>query len=72
MLFSDTYGGIEAEKLQHLFQPFFTMEPDAKKTGLSLAIAKQIICGHGGEITAESQLGRGTTFHVKLPVEQVL
>ena len=71
LLFSDTCGGIEPEKLQHLFEPFFTTEPDAKETGLSLAIAKQIVCGHGGEITVESRPGRGTTFHVKLPVEQV-
>lgn len=71
LLFSDTCGGIKPEKLQYLFEPFFTTEPDAKETGLSLAIAKQIICGHGGEITAESRPGRGTTFRVKLPVEQV-
>jgi PAS domain S-box-containing protein len=71
LLFSDTCGGIEPEKLQYLFEPFFTTEPDAKETGLSLAIAKQIVCGHGGEITAESRPSRGTTFHVKLPVEQV-
>jgi two-component system sensor kinase FixL len=71
LLFSDTCGGIEPEKLQYLFEPFFTTEPDDKETGLSLAIAKRIVCGHGGEITAESRPGRGTTFHVKLPVEQV-
>ncbi|MHC4461635.1 MAG: ATP-binding protein [Planctomycetota bacterium] len=69
--FSDTCGGIEPEKMQYLFEPFFTAQAGAKETGLSLAIAKQIVCTHGGHITAESRPARGTTFRVTLPVNNV-
>jgi PAS domain S-box-containing protein len=67
--FADTCGGIEPEKLQYIFEPFFTAEPGAKDTGLGLAIAKQIVCAHGGNVVAKSKPGHGTTFYVKLPVE---
>jgi PAS domain S-box-containing protein len=69
--FSDTCGGIEAEKLQNIFEPFSIAEPTVQKTGLGLAIAKQIIRAHGGNITAESQPHQGTTFYVTLPVEKI-
>ncbi|MHC4260616.1 MAG: two-component system sensor histidine kinase NtrB [Planctomycetota bacterium] len=69
--FADTCGGIEPEKLQHIFEPFRAKELGVKDAGLSLAIAKQIICAHGGKIVAESKPGRGTTFYVRLPVEHV-
>ena len=68
--FSDTCGGIEPEKLQDIFEPFFTATAGTKDTGLGLAVAKQIICDHGGHITAESRPGTGTTFCVTLPVEE--
>lgn len=68
--FSDTCGGIEPEELQHIFKPFFTTELNAKGTGLGLTIAKQIICAHGGKITAKSQVGKGITVYVTLPIEQ--
>ncbi len=71
LCFSDTCGGIEAEKLQNIFEPFSIAEPTVQKTGLGLAIAKQIICAHGGNITAESQPHQGTTFYVTLPVEKI-
>jgi PAS domain S-box-containing protein len=69
--FSDTCGGIEPSRLQHIFDPFFVAEPDARQSDLGLAVAKRIICDYGGEIIAESRPGQGTTFHVKLPIEQV-
>ncbi len=69
--FADTCGGIEPEKIQYLFEPFFVAQAGAKMTGLNLAIAKQIVSTHGGNISAESEPGRGTTIIVTLPVEQV-
>jgi PAS domain S-box-containing protein len=62
---SDTGEGIPDENLDHLFEPFFT----TKFTGLGmgLAICNDIIQRHGGKLTVESQLGRGTTFTVWLP-----
>ncbi|MHC4546434.1 MAG: ATP-binding protein, partial [Planctomycetota bacterium] len=47
------------------------VQSGAKETGLSLAIAKQIVCTHGGQIIAVSRPGRGTTFRVTLPVENI-
>ena len=69
--FSDTCGGIEEAKVQHIFEPFFTGAPAANTAGLSLTVAKQIVCEYGGDITAESQLGQGTILRMILPIEQV-
>ncbi len=69
--FADTCGGIEHGNIQNLFEPFFAAKPDTKVTGLNLAIAKQIISTHGGNISAESKPGQGTTIIVTLPVEQI-
>lgn len=67
--FSDTCGGINSEKLQKIFDPFIADSPT--QTGLGLAIAKRIISTNGGEITAQSQPGQGTTFIIKLPVQKL-
>jgi len=64
---ADTGGGISAARLPRLFEPFFTTKPAG--TGLGLAITRQIIEQHGGTISLESEPGKGTTFHVSLPVE---
>ena len=72
LVFSDICGGIEPEMVQHIFKPFFTAEEGAREKGLGLAIAQRIVCAHGGKITAENHPGRGTTFHVRLPVQKVL
>lgn len=61
----DTGCGIPPENLPHLFDPFYTTRP--KGTGLGLAIAHEIIQAHGGRIEVESEVGRGTTFHIYLP-----
>jgi signal transduction histidine kinase len=63
--FSDTGGGIAAEHLSRIFQPFFTTK--AQGTGLGLAIAARVVEQHGGRITVESLVGRGTTFTIVLP-----
>jgi signal transduction histidine kinase len=69
--FADTCGHIEPQRLQHIFEPFFTGEPDAKEKNFDLAIAKEITRTHDGSITAESQPDQGTTFRVILPVQNV-
>jgi two-component system, NtrC family, sensor histidine kinase PilS len=63
---SDTGHGIEKEKTNKIFTPFFTTRE--RGTGLGLAIANRIAISHGGEIKIESEVGRGTTCKVLLPV----
>lgn len=63
---ADTGGGIPAEDLGKIFEPFFSTK--RKGTGLGLAIVHQIVEGHGGEISVESREGIGTTFKILLPV----
>jgi two-component system, NtrC family, sensor kinase len=65
---SDTGCGISEENLGKLFTPFFTTKPVGKGTGLGLSIVYGIIKMHRGQITVNSQAGRGTTFTVTLPV----
>ena len=69
---TDTGIGIAEEDLPQLFEKFKqvsdTLKTNQKGTGLGLPICKQIVDYHGGEITVESQLGKGTTFTVKLPI----
>jgi signal transduction histidine kinase len=67
--FSETGVEIEPESLPHIFEPFFIIAPGMKETGLGLAVAKQIVCSHGGEISVENQPGFGSTFHVTLPTK---
>ena len=69
---TDDGVGISAEDQQHLFTEFFrSTNPDALArpgTGLGLAIVARIVTRHGGRIDVDSELGRGTTFRVMLPV----
>lgn len=65
---ADTGCGIPDEIRQQIFEPFFTTKEVGKGTGLGLSISYDIIRKHGGEITVESEVGRGTTFIVKLPI----
>jgi len=66
--FSDDGPGISKENLGHLFDPFFTTKEVGKGTGLGLSICHGIITEHGGRIQAESELGKGATFVVELPI----
>ncbi|OGO32406.1 MAG: hypothetical protein A2Z29_02345 [Chloroflexi bacterium RBG_16_56_11] len=66
--FSDTGCGIPAENLEKIFEPLFTTKP--KGIGLGLAISKRLIEQNGGKIEVISQLGKGATFTVKLPLEK--
>lgn len=63
----DTGRGISEELLARLFDPFFTTKSAGQGTGLGLAICKKIVEFYGGEISVESQVGRGARFRVALP-----
>ena len=66
--FADDGPGIPKENLSRLFTPFFTTKEVGKGTGLGLSICQGIVTEHGGRIWAESELGKGATFIVELPV----
>jgi two-component system NtrC family sensor kinase len=66
--FTDTGHGIRPEDLGHIFDPFFTTKDPGHGTGLGLAISKGIVEKHKGTITVTSQVGKGTTFVIRLPV----
>jgi two-component system, NtrC family, sensor kinase len=63
----DTGHGIPKENLAQIFDPFFTTKPQGKGTGLGLSICHGIIERLGGKISAASEVGRGSSFTVKLP-----
>lgn len=65
--FQDTGTGISEENLKKTFKPFFTMKEPNKGTGLGLTICLDIIKNHGGTITAESIVGKGSKFVITLP-----
>jgi two-component system NtrC family sensor kinase len=66
--FADTGLGIVPDVRRRLFEPFFTTKEEG--AGLGLSISHGIIQAHGGEISATSEPGQGSTFTVWLPVEQ--
>jgi signal transduction histidine kinase len=66
--FSDDGPGIPPENMRKLFSPFFTTKEVGKGTGLGLSICYGIVTNHGGRIYAQSELGKGATFVVELPV----
>jgi two-component system sensor histidine kinase ResE len=68
----DTGPGIPTEQIRHVFERFYRADLKAGKAGagLGLAIARQIVLAHGGDITAKSTLGKGTQFVVRLPVSR--
>jgi signal transduction histidine kinase len=65
---SDTGSGIAPEVLPRIFDPFFTTKQRGTGTGLGLSIALEIVQKHGGQITVESRVGRGTTFTLTFAV----
>lgn len=65
---SDTGCGIPKENLSKVFDPFFTTKPPGKGTGLGLSICHGIIVRLGGRFAVESELGKGTSFFVRIPI----
>jgi signal transduction histidine kinase len=65
---SDTGAGIAEDELGQLFDPFFTTRPPGEGTGLGLSVCHGIVKSLGGDITVESQLGKGSRFRVSLPL----
>lgn len=65
---SDTGIGITEESKKRIFDPFFTTKKVGEGTGLGLAICNQIVKEHGGRLSFESQVGKGSTFVVLLPI----
>lgn len=63
----DTGVGISEENIGKIFQPLFTTK--AKGQGLGLAVCKRLVEAHGGSITVESQVGRGSTFTIRIPIK---
>lgn len=66
----DTGSGIPADVLPHIFEAYFTTKPDGEGTGLGLAIARSIVQEHGGDIEVSSEVGVGTEFRVRLPLDK--
>jgi signal transduction histidine kinase len=64
----DTGIGIPEENVQHIFDPFFTSKDEG--SGLGLAVSHQIVQEHGGFVTVESTVGKGTAFFVHVPVSK--
>jgi len=65
---SDTGPGIEPGIINNIFDPFFTTKPEGKGTGLGLSMAYGIVENHSGKITVKSEVNKGTTFIIQLPV----
>jgi two-component system, cell cycle sensor histidine kinase and response regulator CckA len=64
----DTGCGIEEEKLERIFEPYFTTKEKGRGTGMGLAMVHGVINRQGGKIEVQSKVGEGTTFNLYLPV----
>ena len=68
----DNGTGIPPDVVQRIFEPFFTTKPTNEGTGLGLAMSNDIVRGHGGQLTVESEPGEYTEFTVELPLEPTI
>ncbi len=65
----DNGKGIDEQDIDRIFDPFFTTKPSNQGTGLGLSIAQDIVSKHNGNISVQSEIGKGTTFRVELPMQ---
>jgi PAS domain S-box-containing protein len=65
---SDTGVGIPSDIIDSIFEPYFTTKDPGEGTGMGLAMVQGVIESYGGKITVDSQIGKGTTFTIYLPI----
>ena len=70
---ADDGPGMQPEEAAHIFERFYRSDPSRSRihggAGLGLSIVSAIVAGHGGSVSAEAEVGMGTTFTVHLPIE---
>jgi signal transduction histidine kinase len=65
---SDTGHGILPAQIDRIFDPFFSTKASGKGTGLGLSIAYGIVTTHRGTISVQSEVGKGSTFTIRMPI----
>lgn len=66
--FEDNGKGMSEETIEKIFNPFFTTKPVGQGTGLGMSISYKVIKNHNGDITVDSEVGKGTKFRITLPI----
>jgi signal transduction histidine kinase len=72
IMVEDTGTGIAPENMKRIFDPFFTTKPEGQGTGLGLSVSYGIIANHEGRIDVQSEVGKGTSFTISLPLDHLM
>ena len=70
IMVGDIGHGLAPDVMERIFEPYFTTKVEEEGTGLGLAVIHGIVKGHSGAITVESAVGKGSKFHVFLPIHE--